>query len=625
MADVKDDPVPQWLVQEPEGAGSPRTPGRWKSLWPGDCTRLEEAHEKGDAEVLVFGRKYVVDMKERTVRALYLKEKPEKRPVRRATYFVRQGNGWLPYSEKDAESLEKFYGSAKKELEEGKMMEPEFTLDNGENKVVMKKQVRPSGSLGQENEAFDVALQQKSVKAPSVLATTFIKTAFEVCRGNPDPGKWGGVFTSSGEEPRQSKPPKHLVFVVHGIGESLWARPTSTLGNLRVSCASLCKMAGLFLDEQKKTSKEKEQPSETKRNDLERTAKGMETQDTSGVSTNEGGQEVDAGFVEFLPVEWYEQVHGEGVLEDGLIQDITLDAIPAFRDFANQAMMDVMMYLTPELQAKIINTVATEFNRMWDTFCKYNPKFTGKVSVLAHSLGGIITHDVFMGQPKRGETAATKQGERAATEGLEGSEIPIIKFDPDVLLTCGSPIGTFLCLRASRLDRKNLFKFNTVKRFFNLFHLHDPVAYRLEPLIDRRLRDFPPEHVPHKGGDRINVVVKRFNRDMFAAIDNLHRSTTDGLFRVQNTLTSTMKSVIGNTGPDPEESETPIEEVRDARDALPERIDWAIQESPIEGMHPWASAIFAHSSYFQNIDMVMFLINAMEEGRSIKETRDKIG
>ena len=67
-------------------------------------------------------------------------------------------------------------------------------------------------------------------------------------------------------------------------------------------------MAGLFLDEQKKTSKEKEQPSETKRNDLERTAKGMETQDTSGVSTNEGGQEVDAGFVEFLPVEWYEQV-----------------------------------------------------------------------------------------------------------------------------------------------------------------------------------------------------------------------------------------------------------------------------------------------------------------------------
>ena len=31
--------------------------------------------------------------------------------------------------------LQKFYGSAKKELEEGKMMEPEFTLDNGENKV----------------------------------------------------------------------------------------------------------------------------------------------------------------------------------------------------------------------------------------------------------------------------------------------------------------------------------------------------------------------------------------------------------------------------------------------------------------------------------------------------------
>ena len=32
-------------------------------MWASDWTRLEEAHHKGDAEVLVYGRKYVVDMK----------------------------------------------------------------------------------------------------------------------------------------------------------------------------------------------------------------------------------------------------------------------------------------------------------------------------------------------------------------------------------------------------------------------------------------------------------------------------------------------------------------------------------------------------------------------------------
>ena len=54
-------------------------------------------------------------------------------------------------------------------------------------------------------------------------------------------------------------------------------------------------------------------------------------------------------------------------------------------------------------------------------------------------------------------------------------------------------------------------------------------------------------------------------------------------------------------------------EVIDAREKLRERIDWVLQESPLEGMHPWASAVFAHSSYFQSMDMIMFLVNALDE------------
>ena len=49
---------------------------------------------------------YMNDAKERTVRALYWKEEPAKKVVMRATYFLRKGGGWVPYSEEDSETLE---------------------------------------------------------------------------------------------------------------------------------------------------------------------------------------------------------------------------------------------------------------------------------------------------------------------------------------------------------------------------------------------------------------------------------------------------------------------------------------------------------------------------------------
>lgn len=36
-------------------------------------------------------------------------------------------------------------------------------------------------------------------------------------------------------------------------------------------------------------------------------------------------------------------------------------------------------------------------------------------------------------------------------------------------------------------------------------------------------------------------------------------------------------------------------------------------------MQPWASAVFAHSSYFANFDMVMFLVNRLNEGLEEEE------
>lgn len=62
----------------------------------------------------------------------------------------------------------------------------------------------------------------------------------------------------------------------------------------------------------------------------------------------------------------------------------------------------------------------------------------------------------------------------------------------------------------------------------------------------------------------------------------------------------------------------------EAKIQLKERIDWALQETPFEGMNPWAAAVYAHGSYFQSVDLIMFLVNALDE-KPLEEdlTRDE--
>eukprot|EP00904_Undaria_pinnatifida_P013003 jgi/Undpi1/8833/HiC_scaffold_25.g11295.m1 len=579
--------------KEPEGPAAPRTPGRWKSLWASDCARLEEAHRKGQAEVLVYGRKYVVDMKERTVRALYWKEAPAKKAVMRATYFVRKGGGWIPYNEEDSETLENSYGSAIVQLRGEKCTAVDVPLSDGVSKVW--------GNSGSTRDLQQLIFLP--VKAPSMLTTTFTKTTFEVHRGTPEKRKEGWTSISEGDMPHEGKPPKHLMFVGHGCEVRLgaeWSKNSSALTSLRNTMKPMRDMSAEFLQSQRRADQTSEEPvGEAKELDK---GEAME----AGVPEGGGGDtEVGSEHVEFLPVEWYEQVHGAGIMSDRLVQDVTLDSIPSFRGFANQVFMDIMYYLTPSAQGRILKAVVEEMNRMWTTFSKYTPEFSGKVSVVGHSLGSIIVHDVLIAQPARGQPGP------ARVRG--GAEIPILGFDPEVMLMCGSPLGMFLSLPDSALDTDSLFNFKTTKRFFNLFHFFDPVAYRLEPLIDRRLRDLQPEHVPHRGGDRIHVTVQKFKGDVDAAFDKVSKTTGAGFMAIQRTLTTTLKSVTGDTAGLGAEDVASEGEVIDAREKLKERIDWSLQESPLEGMHPWASAVFAHSSYFQSMDMIMFLVNALDE------------
>ncbi|KAJ0405032.1 hypothetical protein ATCC90586_004771 [Pythium insidiosum] len=106
--------------------------------------------------------------------------------------------------------------------------------------------------------------------------------------------------------------------------------------------------------------------------------------------------------VEFLPIEWHSKLHIAGL--DNAIRDVTLPAIPKLREFANDTVLDVLFFMSPMFHRVILEHVANEMNRVVSLFQDRNKGWRRrvdgrvprrkKVSIIAHSLGAIISFDV---------------------------------------------------------------------------------------------------------------------------------------------------------------------------------------------------------------------------------------
>ncbi|CAM9134914.1 unnamed protein product [Choristocarpus tenellus] len=603
---------PVWMVQAlPDPSARQPSPDsqekvRWNSFPSCDNEMLEEAHNGGKGyrgEVLVYGRKYVVDMKQMTMRPLYWNEEMDIRPVRRGTYFLKSSNGsWCPYDSEDSKIIEDLYSSAVPALKD--QVEIETTLHDGQHKVAIKKTRGSRVDPGAKERGEDFVLEIRQRKSMmSVLGYSIGTVQQVVYRGLPPGGveaKTKGKESSQGlnKKMQQSLAPQHLVFLVHGIGERMWSK-----GN-NVGMPSLRKQ------------------SDDLRESSERLLEELCIQDSEklkleSVASPEGSTDLGAGFIEFLPVEWYDEVHQSGGEKgehngiDNNLNRISLPSIPALRQFANEVLMDIMYYLTPRLMNIIVETVASKMKRMFTTFSKYNPDFHGKVIIMGHSLGTIITYDILKAQP---------QGKLNVSMNSPTLEVPVLNFEPCAFVACGSPIGVFLTLRGGAEEGLDL-SFPTTPHFYNVFHPMDPVAYRLEPLVDKRLSGLPPANVPHKGGDRMHVVARKMKGDLLAAVDSASSTVDAGLKNISKGL-----SVIGafSSYPadrakienGPAEVKLPRDQIAEAAASLNERVDWALQEHPLDGIHPYPAAIWAHGSYFGNIDLLLFVVKLLEKEKS---------
>ncbi|KAK9487695.1 DDHD domain-containing protein [Lipomyces starkeyi] len=240
----------------------------------------------------------------------------------------------------------------------------------------------------------------------------------------------------------------------------------------------------------------------------------------------------------------------ENVKEDddkaATLQDITVDGVPALRGIISEVLLDILLYYQPNYRERIMNNVTNECNRIFHLFRKWNPNFQGRVSIAGHSLGAAIAFDILCRQPDRRPSKSK-------------SPKLTLDFDVDSFFGLGSPVGLFQMLKGKTIaprtvksiedhplspldfDLDNPFEGSKkptgtvstpkVEDIYNIFHPADPISYRLEPLIVKRMAELKPQAIPstRKGLNTQIANLAELTQRVAQSASNMWSSMASGL------------------------------------------------------------------------------------------------
>lgn len=253
---------------------------------------------------------------------------------------------------------------------------------------------------------------------------------------------------------------------------------------------------------------------------------------------------------EFLPVEWRSSLK----LDGDTVESLTPQRMRGVRVMLNASAMDILYYTSPLYRSEITHSLENELNRLYDMFCERHPYFEpngGKVSIIAHSLGCVITYDIITGwnpiilydqyvssvikdeMEQAGSSSELHneldKAKKRVTEleklltdihDKQHASASPLKFQIENLFCLGSPLGVFLALRGLRPQAKgtidHIIPKGACKRLFNVYHPADPVAYRLEPLILKHYSTVKPL-VIHRYDSSHKVPYTKIESTAFAA------------------------------------------------------------------------------------------------------------
>ncbi|XP_068195542.1 phospholipase DDHD1 isoform X2 [Antennarius striatus] len=427
--------------------------------------------------VCVRGGLYEVDVKGRECNPVYWKQQ-DHIPVMRGQWFI--DGTWLPLEEDESDLIEQEHLNHFR----GQQMQDTFETDVMVRTVDSKDAIH-SLKLSRTHvdwHSVDEVYLYSDATTSKIARTVTQKLGFSKVSSSGTRLHRGYVEEASPED----RPPQttHIVFVVHGIGQ-------------KMDQGRIIKNTGMLREGVRK----------------------MEEKHFS---------EQNIEHVEFLPVEWRSKL----ALDGDTVDSITPDKVRGLRDLLNSSAMDIMYYNSPLYRDEITKGLTQELNRLYTLYCSRNPEFEesgGKVSIVSHSLGCVITYDIMTGwdpvrfclqehhaveeelnmrwlsyeerhlleQLKLTRTRLRQLENQLLTlEASKPSAPPALKFKVENFFCMGSPLAVFLALRGIRpgtsCHQDHILPTTICGRLFNVFHPTDPVAYRLEPLILKHYSNVAP-------------------------------------------------------------------------------------------------------------------------------------
>ncbi|KAK7086335.1 Phospholipase ddhd1 [Halocaridina rubra] len=406
------------------------------------------------------------------------------------------------------------------------------------------------------------------------------------------------------------KPPdiNHIVFVIHGIGQKM------ERGRIIKNCTAL-----------------RENINFIKQKYFLTIAKSSQT-------------------VEFFPVEWRSSL----VLDAGVIENITPHKILNIRQMLNASFMDIMYYNSPLYREEVIKGLTGEMNRLYTMFTQRNPYFEangGKVSIIAHSLGCVITYDIVtewnpaqqfdqqlvksliacIEKKDDGEGTSKLTLKRELKEVVESYEShhpqPSLDFKIENFFCMGSPLAVFLALRTKSTDGEcaDIIPQTLCKRLLNIYHPADPVAYRIEPLLCPQYYTIAPlivhsynaaEKVPYADMPLEPLII---SREKEKEGGEKSRGDSEGNTPVSSVPSTPVKGgssswswwglMKGNKKSDSGTSSQDAGSALQNTVGLPDRIDFVLREGSME--NSYISAVTSHTAYWTNYDVAHFILSIM--------------
>uniref|UniRef100_A0A665WR00 Phospholipase DDHD1-like n=1 Tax=Echeneis naucrates TaxID=173247 RepID=A0A665WR00_ECHNA len=574
--------------------------------------------------VCVRGGLYEVDIKERECYPIYWKQQ-DHISVMRGQWFI--DGSWLPLEEEESdliehEHLNHFHGQQMKDT-----FETDFVVRTVDSKDAIHS-LKLSRTHVDWHSVEEVYLYSDATTS-KIARTVTQKLGFSKASSSGTRLHRGYVEEASLED----RPPQttHVVFVVHGIGQ-------------KMDQGRIIKNTGMLRDGVRK----------------------MEEKHFS---------ETIEEHVEFLPVEWRSKL----TLDGDTVDSITPDKVRGLRDLLNSSAMDIMYYNSPLYRDEITKGLTQELNRLYSLFCSRNPEFEergGKVSIVSHSLGCVITYDIMTGW----DPVRFCLQEHCADTLTNDIMFPLFVWQVENFFCMGSPLAVFLALRGIRpgtsCHQDHILPTSICSRLFNVFHPTDPVAYRLEPLILKHYSNIAPvqihwcsamnptpyneirptflnpikdptsdtESIPSPStspvltrrpyGESITslgkasilgaasigkgiggILFSRFSRS------SSQPSVSLGLDGATNTEEEDQKRTESQSAYGLSTMTQPTSPVTDSTLELEQRIDFELREGLVESRY-W-SAVTSHTSYWCSHDIALFLLTFIYKEKTLSEPAEE--